>query len=74
MNELNPQSVSDSATRTTVRACASCTFWESKDQAEGTCRRNAPQAVVFEVEEGTVFHTLFPETAATDWCGEYKQR
>lgn len=67
-------STPESATQTTSRACATCAFWDSENSNEGTCRRNAPQAVVFEVEDGTAFHTLFPETLASDWCGEYEKR
>ncbi|MEM9227005.1 MAG: hypothetical protein AAGA45_03470 [Verrucomicrobiota bacterium] len=53
-------------------ACAKCIYWNKTSDAEGECRRNAPQSVVFAVDEDTQFETRFPVTASTDWCGEFK--
>lgn len=55
-------------------SCSKCAYWKSVSAQKGECRRNAPQSVVFAVDEDTRFETHFPETGATDWCGEYAPR
>jgi hypothetical protein len=57
---------------TQTKACQSCVYWDAQAGTEkGLCRRNAPQSIVFEVDDETQFVTRFPETAAEEWCGEY---
>lgn len=52
--------------------CASCNFWNAKQGSDqGQCRRHAPQTVVFNVDAGVKFESRFPETQASDWCGDY---
>ncbi|WGF89960.1 hypothetical protein [Marinivivus vitaminiproducens] len=47
--------------------CQGCRFWfSSKTQ----CRRNAPLPAVS--EKGS--QTLWPTTAADDWCGEFQPK
>ena len=53
-------------------ACEKCAYWNKMSAGEGECRRNAPQSVVFAVDEDTKFETRFPVTASDDWCGEFK--
>lgn len=60
-------------TKSTV-SCSSCRYWDAKGSDEGNCRRRAPQAVVFRIDEDLKFETRFPTTAATDWCGEFDPR
>lgn len=55
-------------------ACQKCAFWKPTVDAKGECRRNAPQSVVFAVDETTQFETRFPLTEADDWCGEFKAK
>jgi len=52
-------------------ACSACAYWNANDGNIGECRRKAPQSVVFAVDESTRFETRFPETTASDWCGEF---
>jgi hypothetical protein len=56
---------------TTIRACGSCTYWNELGDTRGECRRHAPQTVAFEVDEEVKFESMFPMTAAEDWCGDF---
>lgn len=65
----------DTAQATTTKACESCVYWDAKSDGKmGLCRRNAPQSIVFQVDDETKFETRFPETANSEWCGEYTGR
>lgn len=64
----------ESKTMAANASCSKCTYWKSVSSDRGECRRNAPQSVVFAVDEDTRFETHFPETSAKDWCGEYVAR
>jgi len=57
---------------TKTDTCATCTYWNAKASDTGDCRRQPPQAISFEVDSETKFETRFPETAGSDWCGEFK--
>lgn len=48
-----------------MSTCDSCRFWH---KAESQCRRNAP----LPVNGGQDKQTLWPVTAASDWCGEFQ--
>ena len=61
-------------TETQVEACGKCRYWEAKDESVGECHRNAPQTIVFSVDEESHFTTVFPETTAEEWCGEFFPR
>jgi len=37
----------------------------------GECRRHAPQTIAFEVDDEVKFESMFPVTAAEDWCGDF---
>lgn len=57
------------------KSCASCRHWDQTTNTnEGSCRRNAPQTVVFQVSSEQTIKTVFPSTKATDWCGEHSLR
>ncbi|MFD2158049.1 hypothetical protein ACFSW8_03965 [Rubritalea tangerina] len=64
--------MSDTATKT--KTCAACAYWDSSNGSEGNCRRSSPQTVVFEVSSEKKLTTVFPVTASSDWCGEYKEK
>jgi hypothetical protein len=59
---------------TTAKACASCAHYQATTATAGECRRNAPQTVVFQVDQTTKFESRFPSTHATAWCGEFLAR
>ena len=46
--------------------CATCRFWNETYSTEGQCRAHVP------VITGTA--SMWPNTRATDWCGEYDPR
>ena len=56
---------------TTTRACGNCTYWNEVEGTQGECRRHAPQTIAFEVDEEVKFESMFPATAADDWCGDF---
>ena len=58
-------------TATSTKTCATCAHWNALSGDNGQCRRQPPQAISFKVDAGVQFETRFPETAASDWCGEY---
>lgn len=49
--------------------CSDCAYWDTTDQANGKCRR-VPPALVYMADAG-MSATLFPQTTADDWCGEW---
>lgn len=61
-------------TTTTNKTCAKCKFWDRAENNQGSCRRHAPQTVVFELSLDKTMKTVFPVTNESDWCGEYEQR
>jgi hypothetical protein len=58
-------------TTTITRACAACVHWNQMEAEHGECRRHAPQTVAFEVDDEVKFESMFPVTAAEDWCGDF---
>lgn len=57
---------------TSAKACGQCLHWKAKAATNaGECRRHAPQTVAFQVDESVKFESRFPETQASDWCGDY---
>ncbi|MGJ8633176.1 MAG: hypothetical protein ACSHX7_04590 [Luteolibacter sp.] len=55
-------------------ACSKCAHWNTTAADKGECRRSAPQALVFTVDNETKFESRFPTTAAADWCGEFQPK
>jgi hypothetical protein len=61
--------------KTSVTAsCQACAYWKNTESMSGECHRHAPQAIVFNVENGLKFESHFPLTAAEDWCGDFAQK
>lgn len=58
-------------TKTTTRACEACAYWNKLEDDHGECRRHAPQTIAFEVDDEVKFESMFPVTAADDWCGDF---
>lgn len=59
------------AIATDTKTCNACAYWKATDGAQGECRVRSPQAIVFKVDNETQFESRFPETKASDWCGEF---
>ncbi|MEM7697865.1 MAG: hypothetical protein AAF236_05615 [Verrucomicrobiota bacterium] len=59
-------------TKNAVEACSTCAYWKSTNDSTGSCRRQPPQAIRFEVDQEVQFETRFPSTSADDWCGEFR--
>ncbi len=55
-----------------VESCGKCIYWKATADDKGSCRRQPPQAISFEVDDEVKFETLFPTTSSEDWCGEFK--
>lgn len=60
-----------------VAACQNCTYWLAGDVWHtGICRRMPPAVIVqtayVDGSRTSVTDTEWPETGATDWCGEHK--
>ena len=58
-------------------ACERCVYWVYYDSGYthtdyGVCHRHAPPAVT--VLKGEEFQAQWPTTAASEWCGEHRQR
>lgn len=45
--------------------CKSCRYWAAIVQPSGECHRYAPRPIENQ------FHTIWPDTFDTDWCGEW---
>lgn len=60
-------------TLTINRACEACAYWNSMEEGAGECRRHAPQTITFEVDDEVKFESMFPVTAADDWCGDFEK-
>jgi hypothetical protein len=60
-------------TKKAHRACEACAFWNPMEDSHGECRRHAPQTVAFEVDDEVKFESMFPVTAADDWCGDFEK-
>jgi hypothetical protein len=58
-------------TKTSTRACESCSYWKNLEDNHGECRRHAPQTIAFEVDDEVKFESMFPVTSADDWCGDF---
>lgn len=61
-------------TSTVTDTCAKCAHWNAKASDSGECRRQPPQAISFKIDNETKVETCFPETSASDWCGEFKAK
>lgn len=56
------------------KACESCSYWESAGPSlsHGWCHRYAPRPVSNLTEEGNyIEQSVWAQTSAIDWCGEY---
>ncbi|WP_269540855.1 hypothetical protein [Cerasicoccus fimbriatus] len=62
------------STATHTKTCSACAYWKETTSGEGECRVRSPQAIVFKVDAGTQFESRFPETKASDWCGEFSAK
>jgi hypothetical protein len=52
--------------------CQTCRFWLSgRQRNRGECRRRAPQVVAH--IHARDMPSVFPTTAAADWCGEWER-
>lgn len=71
-SKINKIVMNTSTTQTA--ACEKCVYWKATAESTGECRRNAPQSVVFAVDEATRFETRFPVTSSDDWCGEFQAK
>jgi hypothetical protein len=51
--------------------CEICRYWINKkgkrDGYDGDCRKNPPTVISDDC------HAIWPDTRATDWCGEWKE-
>ena len=55
-----------------VNSCSTCTFWDPhSSRARGLCRRSAPRAHLVGAGTEVAVQALWPETAVSDWCGQY---
>lgn len=61
-------------TATKSKTCSACAYWNDKTGSMGECRVRSPQSIVFKVDDETKFESRFPETKASDWCGEFQPR
>ena len=59
--------------------CETCKYWSaySDNKSKGTCRKDTPKVTVdiggaFGFY-GTSVETHWPETAYTEWCGQYEK-
>jgi hypothetical protein len=59
---------------TTSKACNVCAHWNSESAETGECRRHAPQNIVFKVNEQVSVKSQFPNTAKSDWCGDFESK
>ncbi|MEO0794457.1 MAG: hypothetical protein AAFX93_04825 [Verrucomicrobiota bacterium] len=59
-------------TTTQTKTCSACAYWNETSSGQGECRVRSPQAIVFNVDAETRFESRFPETKASDWCGEFR--
>lgn len=57
---------------TTTKTCTGCAHWKATGTDAGECRRSAPQLISFTVDAETKIESRFPETAGSDWCGDYE--
>lgn len=58
-------------TKTVAKSCAACAHYKSNTATLGECRRHSPQTVAFQVDAGVKFESRFPQTKASDWCGDF---
>ncbi len=64
----------DTTTATKTNTCNKCSYWNSTESDKGECRRNAPQAISFKVDDNVKYTAKFPLTNASDWCGEFSAK
>lgn len=57
-----------------TKSCQACTHWNAKGGSEGECRRHAPQTIAFEIDDDVKVESRFPETKASDWCGDFEAK
>ena len=55
------------------KKCSSCDNWLVIEEPKGECRSHSPQALAVQEGNKTIFETIFPQTIATDWCGDFKK-
>ncbi|MGE9268843.1 MAG: hypothetical protein ACQKBY_12175 [Verrucomicrobiales bacterium] len=65
--------MSNTMTDTATKSCAACAYWKEEGNA-GECRRHAPQTIAFEVDDEVKIESKFPETQASDWCGDFSAK
>lgn len=54
-------------------ACGSCRFWDAvRAESRGRCRIASPKAVVPSLGTEVEVIAVWPETAFTDWCGQFR--
>lgn len=47
------------------QSCKSCRYWRMIVEPSGECHRYAPRPIENQ------FHTVWPDSFDTDWCGEW---
>lgn len=57
-----------------TKSCAACAHWNATGDRDGECRRHAPQTIAFEVDDDVKVESRFPETKASDWCGDFEAK
>ena len=60
-----------------MKRCKDCKWYDNSrsNPAYGDCRKKSPVVLVDGYEIGCAGHTtVWPETAATDWCGEFEAK
>lgn len=56
--------------------CNTCRFWARRYSGVGMCRRFPPVSLpsLAGTWPGDSTRTVFPQTAANDWCGEHQHK
>ena len=56
-----------------IKYCEECVYWGEIENETGECRIKAPEVMDISDEEGNDEPTtVWPQTEATDWCGQSK--
>ena len=54
--------------------CRDCKWWDERGYY-GDCHAKSPVVLTDGYEVGSSGHTtVWPETSASDWCGDFKER
>jgi len=53
--------------------CSLCDNWLVIEESKGECRSRSPQALFVQDGSKTILETVFPQTIASDWCGDFKK-